>query len=172
MRATLISVQRVSPAEVKCYLLFLIDEERCGWSKYRQIVCALRFLYPKVLGHEWMAEHIPFPRRGRTLPQFLTSDEVRQVLSVVENQKHRMILELIFATGLRTAEACKLKIEDPRIIWSILPRIESSIIKDFELISYILTSTQAARGQNTGALSALRPPLQSLGEGRNANLNS
>jgi len=59
-----------------------------------------------------MAEHIPFPRRGRPLPQFLTSEEASQVLSVVENPKHRMMLDTIFATGVRCGELVRLRVED------------------------------------------------------------
>ena len=103
---------KLGPREIKRYSLHLIDEKRCSWSHYRQMVCALRFLYCKVLGHEWMAEHIPFPRRERRIPQFLTAEEVRQVLSAVEDPKHRMMLEVIYATGVRCGELVRLRIED------------------------------------------------------------
>jgi len=103
---------KLGPSEIKTYLLYLIDEKQSSWSHYRQTVCGLRALYTKVLGHEWMAEHIPFPRRGRTLPQFLTPEEVAKVLSVVENPKHRMMLETIYATGVRCGELVRLRVND------------------------------------------------------------
>lgn len=102
----------LGPREVKQYLLYLIDEKRSSWSEYRQVVCALRFLYTKVLGHEWMAEHIPFPRRERPLPNFLTPEEMKLVLDAVDHPKHRMMLEVIYATGMRVSEMCCLKPED------------------------------------------------------------
>lgn len=98
--------------EIGKYLLYLIDEKRSSWSQYRQTVCGLRYLYTIVLGYEWMAEHIPFPRRERPLPQFLTPEEVKQVLSVVERPKHRMMLETLYATGLRCGELVRLRVED------------------------------------------------------------
>jgi site-specific recombinase XerD len=103
---------KLGPQEIKNYLLYLIDEKQTSWSHYRQTVCGLRILYTKVLGHEWMAEHIPFPRRGRPLPQFLTREEVTQVLSAVENPKHCMMLETIYATGVRCGELVRLRVED------------------------------------------------------------
>jgi len=106
------SPELLGPKEIKQYLLYLIDEKQSSWSHYRQTICGLRFLYSKVLQHEWMTEHIPFPRRGRSLPSYLTPEEVRKVLSVIENPKHKMMLETIYATGLRCGELVRLKVED------------------------------------------------------------
>ena len=102
----------LGPKEIKRYLLYLIDEKKSSWSHYRQTVCALRYLYTKVLRHEWMAEHIPFPRRNRPLPEFLTPEEVRIVFKAVGNPKHLMMLETIYDTGVRCGELVKLKVQD------------------------------------------------------------
>jgi site-specific recombinase XerD len=106
------SPKSLGPKEIKEYLLYLIDKKQSSWSHYRQTICGLRFLYTKVLGHEWMAEHLPFPRRNRPLPEFLTVDEVAKVLQAVENHKHRMMLETIFATGVRCGELVRLRVKD------------------------------------------------------------
>lgn len=102
----------LGPKEIKQYLLYLIDEKKCSWSHYRQAICGLRQLYIKVLGHEWMAEHIPFPRREQRLPNFLTPEEAQQVIASVENPKHRMMLEVLYATGIRCGELVRLRVED------------------------------------------------------------
>ena len=102
----------LGPKEIKQYLLYLIDEKKCSWSHYRQAVCGLRQLYVKVLGHEWMAEHIPFPRREQHLPNFLTPEEAKLVIESVENPKHRMMLETLYATGVRCGELVRLRVED------------------------------------------------------------
>lgn len=104
--------KELGPAEVKKYLLYLIEEKQSSWSQYRQTVCGLRFLYTKVLGYEWMAEHIPFPRRTRPLPEFLIPEEVAEVLKAIDNPKHRMMLETIYATGVRCGELVRLRVED------------------------------------------------------------
>ena len=104
--------KELGPAEIKQYLLYLIDEKKCSWSHYRQAVCGLRFLYTKVLEHDWMAEHIPFPRRERHLPSFLTPEEAKLVIESVEHPKHRMMLETLYATGVRCGELVRLRVED------------------------------------------------------------
>jgi site-specific recombinase XerD len=64
------------------------------------------------LGHKWLLEHIPFPRKDRKLPEFLTPEEVTQVLEAVEESKYRMMLEVVYATGIRTGELVRLKVCD------------------------------------------------------------
>lgn len=102
----------LGPKEIKQYLLYLIDEKKCSWSHYRQTICGLRQLYIKVLGHEWMAEHIPFPRREQRLPNFLTPEEAKQVIASVDHPKHRMMLEVLYATGVRCGELVRLRVAD------------------------------------------------------------
>src|SRR5438445_11280964 len=44
------SPDRLGPAEVRAYLLFLVQEKHASWSYYNQALCALRFLYRVTLG--------------------------------------------------------------------------------------------------------------------------
>ncbi len=58
------------------------------------------------------------PRVGRTLPKFLTEEEVSSLLDVAynagtaESQRDATILELLYATGLRVGELVSLNIQD------------------------------------------------------------
>lgn len=44
------------------------------------------------------------PRKHRTLPKFLTLDEVRSLVEAAENPHHRMMIKLALQTGLRREE--------------------------------------------------------------------
>lgn len=107
-----VSPEVLGPPEIKKYLKYLIDEKGNSWSHYRQTVCGLRFLYTKVLGQEWLAEHIPFPRRDRPLPSFLTKEEVAQVFGAVTDHRHLTMMEVLYGTGVRTSELMNLKVND------------------------------------------------------------
>lgn len=52
------------------------------------------------------------PRREKTLPNILSKEEVKSILEALYNNKHRMMLTLIYACGLRRGELIKLKMED------------------------------------------------------------
>lgn len=106
------SPEMLTPEHIRTYQLFLIDEKRVAASTLGQAVAALRFLYNVTLGRDFLIRELPYPRRDRTLPVVLTTDEVAAVLAAVSNLKHRTILTTAYATGLRTAEVASLRIAD------------------------------------------------------------
>lgn len=52
------------------------------------------------------------PRRGKQWPEVLSEDEVKRLLSSVQNLKHRCILMLIYSTGLRLSESVNVRLDD------------------------------------------------------------
>jgi len=46
------------------------------------------------------------------LPVVLTKNEVRIILEVTKNLKHKLLMEITYASGLRVSEIIKLKIND------------------------------------------------------------
>ena len=65
------------------------------------------------LHREWCLEDIiPTPKRPQKLPIVLSPEEVLQFLSCVQSIKHRTILTVCYAAGLRISEAVRLKVAD------------------------------------------------------------
>ena len=63
-------------------------------------------------------EFLSAPRVGRSLPKFLSEDEVERLLDQAaeedspEGKRNRAILELLYATGLRVSELVSLNVND------------------------------------------------------------
>jgi site-specific recombinase XerD len=57
---------------------------------------------------------LPFARRNQRLPVVFTKTEVKSIFGQVRNQKHRVMLELAYGSGLRVSEVVKLKVSDVR----------------------------------------------------------
>ena len=73
-------------------------------------VSALRFFYTVTLKRPWVVDDdIPTGRKVKKLPVVLSPEEVALFLNSVDNLKHRMILTVCNATGLRISEAVHLK---------------------------------------------------------------
>ena len=53
-----------------------------------------------------------FPKREKKLPTVLSMSEVKRLLASVANLKHRVILTLVYSSGLRIGEVVKLKRSD------------------------------------------------------------
>jgi site-specific recombinase XerD len=76
-------------------------------------ISALRFLYKKTLKRRDLAfDDLPFPKQPRMLPTVLSQDEVTRLIEAASNRMHRMLLMLLYATGMRRTEASLLKVSD------------------------------------------------------------
>ncbi|MGD1105719.1 MAG: tyrosine-type recombinase/integrase [Terracidiphilus sp.] len=73
---------------------------------------ALRFLFVKTLRRPYLLDEIPLPKRPRKLPAVLNPEEVARLIDSARNLMHRTMLMTLYATGLRRAELCHLKVTD------------------------------------------------------------
>jgi len=99
----------LGPTEIRTYLLHLTRERRLAASSIIVTVSALRFFYTVTLKRPWVVEDdIPAGHQAKKLPVVLSKEEVARFLGAVDNLKHRMVLTVCYATGLRISEAIRL----------------------------------------------------------------
>ena len=101
--------------EVEAYLLHLIKERHLSYSTMNQAACAARFLYEKVLGHGRELFPIPMAKLAQRQPELLAREEIAGLFAACLHPIHRMVLQTMYATGLRVSEAWAAR---PRC-WSI-----------------------------------------------------
>jgi site-specific recombinase XerD len=104
--------EHLGPEEIRQYQLYLVQEKKASWSSFNQAVCGLRFLYELTLGRPWTVKHIPFGKRPKKIPAVLGDQEVGRLLACIPNGKHRTVLLVCYAAGLRLSESTHLKIRD------------------------------------------------------------
>ena len=107
------SPEVLGPEEIRSYQVYLTNEKKLAPSSILIAVSALRFLYKVTLHRDWCLEDIiPAPKKPQKLPIVLSPEEVLQFLSCVQSFKHRTILTICYAAGLRISEAVRLKVAD------------------------------------------------------------
>ena len=107
------SPELLGPEEIRSYQVYLTNERKLAPSSITIAVAALRFLYKITLRKDWSLEEIiPTPKKPQKLPIVLSPEEVLQFLGCVRNIKHRTILTVCYAAGLRVSEAVCLKVTD------------------------------------------------------------
>jgi integrase/recombinase XerD len=104
--------ERLGPEHIREYQVHLFRERKLAASTVEGRAAALRFLFVKTLRRPYLPDQIPFPKRARRLPTVLSSDEVALLIDSAKNLMHRAILMTLYATGLRRAELCRLKVAD------------------------------------------------------------
>ena len=104
------SPELLGPAEIRTWQVHLAQDKRLAARSITVAVSALRFVYTVTLKRPWVLDDdIPTGRKVRKLPVVLSPEEVARFLSSVDDPKHRMILTICYATGLRISEAVHLK---------------------------------------------------------------
>jgi site-specific recombinase XerD len=106
------SPERIGKADLRAYLVHLVQERHVSWSYYNQALCALRFLYRVTLGRDWVINTVPFAKLEQRLPVVLSPEEVARFFEAVPGRKYRALLMTAYAAGLRVSEVVALRLED------------------------------------------------------------
>ncbi len=109
-------IEETNHTKLKDYLVFI---QRFNYSKTtlsRKIAAIrtfYRFLYREKIIETNPANSVHAPKRNKSLPKFLTGQEIEQILNNIKidtpaGYRNRVILELLYATGMRVSELSNL----------------------------------------------------------------
>jgi integrase/recombinase XerD len=91
----------------KRYKMEGVSDEVAG-SSLNVVLNSVRFLMEEVL-RKSMRLNIKYSKVPRRLPVCLSKDEVRRLIGVICNFKHRILVSLMYGAGLRVSEVVGLK---------------------------------------------------------------
>lgn len=97
---------------VRAFLIYLANERQVAAATQNQALNAIVFLYRRVL-HQALGDIEPFDRakRSRRLPVVLSREEVQQVIQQLDGVP-RLVVGLLYGSGLRLMEALRLRVKD------------------------------------------------------------
>lgn len=107
-----IAPANLSSEQVKSYLLYLINERKLSKTTINQTISALKFLNEVVLKRDWIQMDLPRPKVPKDLPIVLSKEEIKRLLDVTINLKHRAAFTLAYSSGLRLGEVCHMRPQD------------------------------------------------------------
>jgi integrase/recombinase XerD len=84
---------------------------------------AIKKFYEICLNQKDKFKYIPYAKKNERLPIVLSQDEIQRMFNVCENLKHKVILSILYACGLRVSELINLKwshIDRSRMIINII----------------------------------------------------
>lgn len=123
-----IALAHVTRADLSRFWLSLKEQGISPRSIARKI-STIRMIFAYAherLGMNNSADNIPVPKIDKRLPTFLTESEVQQLLITTDadgselGKRNRMILYLLYVSGMRISELTHLKISDVRFDMGIL----------------------------------------------------
>ncbi|MDM1047706.1 site-specific integrase [Sphingobacterium hotanense] len=86
-----------------------ILKNKLSASYQNQMVNAVKLFFQTVQNRKLKIEQIHRPKKPKTLPNVLSKEEIKSILEAHANLKHRTMLSLIYACGLRRSELLNLK---------------------------------------------------------------
>ncbi len=98
--------------KIKLFLDYLVIQRNVTASTQNQALNALVFLYEKVLGIEvGNIDKFVRAKKSRRLPVVLSQSEVRALLAQMQG-RHKIIVSLLYGTGMRLLEGLRLRVQD------------------------------------------------------------
>ena len=96
--------------EVKNYMAHLMDKGLKPAS-VSLAMSAIRFLHDEMMSKGLFAK-IKLPKLEKKLPTVLSKEEIRKLLDITKNPKHKLLISFLYSSGLRVSEAVSIKIDD------------------------------------------------------------
>ena len=106
------SVNDLREGHIKSYILFLLQKKKYSESQAHTAINAIKFYFEKVLNRPQIVVHIPRPKKPWQLPKVHAPEQVKKIIGATNNEKHKTMMMLAYASGLRLQEIINLKITD------------------------------------------------------------
>lgn len=97
---------------IKDYLQYCSDTLKLSENTLHSRINALKFYYEQVLGWEKFFWKIPRPKKKLLLPKVISKEQIASLINSIENTKHRTMIALAYACGLRVSEVVALKVRN------------------------------------------------------------
>ena len=106
------SPDKLDQEQLRQYQLHLLHERKLTIGTIVGRIAALRFFFVRVLRRPYREIDLIYPKRPERLPAVLSQDEVARLIDSAKNLLDYAIVMTLYATGMRRAELCRLKVED------------------------------------------------------------
>jgi len=130
--------EEVNNGDIKRYLAFLEETRQQSAATLNLNLSAFKFFYRNVMQRDTVCEQ-KRPRHDKRLPVIFSKYEIKKIFDSVQNNKHRHLLMIAYASGLRVSEVVKLKRENVDFSRKVIRVIAGKGRKDRDTIMSVMT---------------------------------
>lgn len=102
----------ITETNISNYINHLIKTQKLSAAYQRQILAAVDKFYIWKFEKRLHLKPLYPQRKAKSLPKYLTQEEVKKLIDGTTNKKHGCILKLLYGSGLRLAELLHLEPRD------------------------------------------------------------
>ncbi|MEO8515271.1 MAG: tyrosine-type recombinase/integrase [Flavobacterium sp.] len=103
------TLENITNEDVIIYNNEFILKNKLSSSYQNQIVNSIKLFFRTIKNRKIDPELIHRPKREKSLPNVLSKSEVKAILEASKNLKHKTMLSLIYACGLRSGELLSMQ---------------------------------------------------------------
>lgn len=137
-------IEEIEISHIENYIFWKINNGKCSGTHQKMILVSISKFYDFVLGIKINLNHL-YPKRSEIKqPNFLTLKEVKQLIEVTENLKHKCLIMFLYSTGIRLCEVINLKTTDIDLknrtifIRQVKDKKERKVILSENLVVYLM----------------------------------
>lgn len=104
------NLEKLDEEKIKRFLLNKQDKNYSSQT-VNLYLNAIKFFYREVLKIPQKV-NLKFAKRSKKLPIILSREEIKNIIDVIRNPKHKLIISLAYGAGLRISEVVNLKTKD------------------------------------------------------------
>ena len=108
------SVRDVTWPEIRSYVDYLRTVRKIGNRTINVHIAQLHHFFRYVLKRDWDKYEVPYLRYDTSLPNVPTRAEMNAIIDSITNVKHKAEIALLYSSGIRVGELCRLKCGDIR----------------------------------------------------------
>jgi integron integrase len=97
--------------EVTAFLTYLANQRHVAVNTQKVALNAVVYMYHKFLGVDLGDLGFSLATKQRQIPVVLSKEEVSRILGVLSG-RNRMVVELLYGSGLRVSECLRLRVQD------------------------------------------------------------
>ena len=103
------SPKYVTKDDIKQYLTFLATNKEVEPATFNLILSSIKFYYEEVLKKRF---NVDFKRAklDKHIPTVISREEIKQMIEVTSNLKHKLLVVILYSSGLRVSECISIKI--------------------------------------------------------------
>lgn len=103
----------ITKQDIRDYLDFLVSSNKSA-STLNLAINSFKFYYQNIMHRKFFGfeNGIKRPKKDKKLPVVLSKQEVIKMIDSLDNIKHKLIIQILYSSGLRVSEVINLKIND------------------------------------------------------------
>lgn len=107
-----VPVAEVTWEQLLSYLFYLKNVRHLGARTVNIHIAQLASFFRYVLHRDWDSRMIPCMRVDDKLPLVPSFEEISTIINSFENIKHKAMIAVLYSSGLRVSELCRLRCRD------------------------------------------------------------